>query len=162
MKRWTALLAVCFAVSACEGATGPTGPEGPIGPQGPQGTQGSQGPQGPAGPPGAQGPIGPAGQDGADGADGGDASGLTRLVYTGVFGSDGRDIVLPSEAGTGIHDSPVVAVYISTSVAGPYLTVDDGRSTGGIYYGIFDAGPNLEVRIRDALIGWYYWVVVVY
>jgi hypothetical protein len=130
--------AALFALAACKGADGAAGPQGPTGP---------------AGPPGAEGPIGPAGL-------------TVRFTASGVLsGAGGADRVLPTMPPDGTL--PVVTCYITSepvATAKVWLIVSDGNLDSAPYCGIVHntSTGNWEVRFRQGIPGWSYYMVVMW
>jgi hypothetical protein len=145
--NWKVLIAtVClaFAVGACEG---------PIGPAGPQGEQGVTGETGETGETGA---AGVAGEDGA-------------TLYQSMFGQLNADGLgsasLPVEFGSSLLAPPLLTVYLSEDVAGPYTAVLTDYVYSEEFYAdpyvmVSSNGTNLTVGILAEFSPNYYFIVV--
>lgn len=110
-----------------------------------------------------EGPAGPMGPEGPQGLPG---PGATQIVLSGTFStSAGADVDLPAAAGSSVANLPAITVYHGADASGPFLTIADGTSTvasSTTFYGVADVGDHLQVRIRNVVAGWSYWVVVTY
>ena len=107
-----------------------------------------KGADGAAGPAGAQGPAGPQGP-----------AGLANVAnFTGIATSASIDLALP--AGATATNLPTFTCYISSAPTGPWIVVPFSTATGAPICGVVVRADGIvEVRLRNWLAGWYYYVV---
>lgn len=164
MKRLLAslslvMLASCAGADGAMGPQGPAGPQGQSGPQGPAGQPGPTGPTGPGGPAGATGPQGPVGPQGPQGPIGPSGPGANFAAFSGaMIGTNGVDLLLPATATS--SKLPVFTCYIAEFSTGPWIAVPfAGITSTGPFCGVLvRADGRVEIRLRQWIVGYWYYV----
>lgn len=121
---------LALAVASCKGADGATGPQGPQGPQGATGPQGLPGPSGTA----------------------------NMVNLTGVVAGTAVDLALPASATAA--NMPTFTCYIASAATGPWIVVPFSTASGAPICGVvIRADGIVEIRLRNWISGYYYYVV---